>query len=86
MPEICRFLGIIIAVFYDDHNPPHFHVRYEEFKAIVNIKDLTLKTGKLPPRVLGLVVEWAALHREELLKEWDLAREQKPLFAIDPLK
>lgn len=57
MPEISRFLGIIIAMFYKDHSPPHFHVRYNEYKATISIKDLALLNGKLPPKALGLVIE-----------------------------
>ena len=69
MPVISRFLGIIIAMFYQDHNPPHFHVRYNEHKAAVSIKDLALLEGKLPPNVLGLVIEWASSHQQELLED-----------------
>lgn len=86
MPEICRFFGIVIAIFYDDHNPPHFHARYGDNKAVVKIDDLSILDGFLPPRVLGLVMEWAAIHKEELLKDWDLARESKPLIPIKPLE
>ncbi|MBN1266345.1 MAG: DUF4160 domain-containing protein [Anaerolineales bacterium] len=86
MPEVSRFFGIIIALFYNDHQPPHFHVRYGEQKAIVTIDSLMLLRGKLSPRVLGLVVEWASLHQEELRENWNLAREQKPLKKIDPLE
>ncbi|MFH1386077.1 MAG: DUF4160 domain-containing protein [bacterium] len=86
MPEICRFFGIVIAVFYDDHNPPHFHARYEDQKVTIDINELTVKVGRLPPRVLGLVIEWAALHKDELIKEWELAKQQKPLFPILPLQ
>ncbi len=86
MPEICRFLGIIIAIFYDDHNPPHFHARYEKFKATIEMKELRILEGSLPPRVLGLVIEWATLHQDELLKEWELAGNKQPLFKIDPLE
>jgi hypothetical protein len=85
MPEISRFFGIIIAIFYDDHNPPHFHVRYEKYKAVIDIHDLIVKDGSLPPRVLGLVIEWATQHQRELLKDWELARDKKPLRAIEPL-
>jgi len=86
MPEISRFFGIVIAIFYDDHNPPHFHARYESFKAIIDINNLAIIEGKLPPRVYGLVAEWAAMHKEELLRNWELAREKKPLVSIEPLK
>ena len=85
MPEISRFLGIVIAMFYNDHEPPHFHVRYGERRAIVAIDTLVLLEGSLPPRVLGLVMEWAALHKTELAENWSRARRQVPLKAVDPL-
>ncbi len=85
MPEISRFFGIVIAIFYDDHNPPHFHARYGGDKAAISINELTLIEGQLPPRVMGLVVEWASTHKEELLKDWDKARKNQPLLAIEPL-
>ena len=64
MPEIIRFFGIIIAMFYNDHAPPHFHARYGEQRAIIGIDSLTVLGGRLSPRVLGLVMEWASLHQE----------------------
>ena len=85
MPEISRFYGIIIAIFYSDHNPPHFHARYGNYGAVISIKDLTVLEGHLPPRALGMVIEWAALHRDELLVDWNLAVENRPLHKIDPL-
>ncbi|MBE7529506.1 MAG: DUF4160 domain-containing protein [Chloroflexi bacterium] len=66
MPEISRFFGIIITMNYSEHPPPHFHVRYGSYKALVNIETLSLFAGQLPPRVTGMVVEWAALHQDEL--------------------
>ena len=57
MAEVCRFLGIIVAMYYKENNPPHFHVRYNEFKAVIAIDTLALIEGKLPPKVLGLVIE-----------------------------
>ena len=86
MPEISRFLGIIIAMFYRDHNPPHFHVRYNEYKAIISINDLAMLDGKLPPKVLGLVIEWASIHKIELLEDWKLAEELAELKPIKPLE
>ena len=62
MPELCRFFGIIITMFYNDHAPPHFHVRYGEHKAIMANDSLMLLEGHLPPRALELVAEWGALH------------------------
>ncbi len=86
MPEISRFLGIIITMYYSEHPPPHFHVRYGQHKAVVLIEPPTVLYGALPPRVHGLVVEWAALHHEELLANWRLAMAQTPLQPIEPLE
>jgi len=86
MPEISRFFGIIITMYYNDHAPPHFHVRYGGQKAIVAIENLSVLHGRLTPRVLGLVTEWAALHRGELAEDWNLARAQAALKAIAPLE
>jgi hypothetical protein len=86
MPELSRFLGIIITMYYNDHPPPHFHVRYNQQKAIIDIETLSILEGKLSPRILGLVVEWAALHQTELMQNWQLARLQIPLEPIAPLE
>jgi hypothetical protein len=86
MPEISRFFGIIIAMFYNDHPPPHFHVRYGGQRAVIAISDLALLDGDLSPRVLGLLVEWAALHRRELLDNWNRGRAQLPLSRVQPLE
>ena len=86
MPEIDRFLGIVIAMFYGDHAPPHFHARYAEQRAIIDIESLTVLSGWMPPRVLGLVTEWAAMHQSELQENWRLARQQAPLRSIPPLE
>ena len=86
MPEICRFFGIVISLNYNDHPPPHFHVRYAEQKAIVAIESLTVLEGQLSPRAVGLVMEWASAHRQELMEDWNLARQQQPLNRIAPLE
>jgi phosphomannomutase len=86
MPEISRFYGIIIAVFYDEHNPPHFHARDGEHKVAIGIKSLNVLEGRFPPRALGLVMEWASQHQDELLQDWELARSGKPPRKIAPLK
>lgn len=86
MPEISRFLGMVVAMFYNDHAPPHFHVRYGEDKAAVAIDPPALMEGSLPPRVLRLVVERATLHRAELLADWKRARTQLPLLPVAPLE
>lgn len=85
MPEICRFLGIVITMYFNDHNPPHFHVRYEEFRAIVGIEPLELREGKLPPRVLGLVMEWAEQHQTELMDNWTSLSATGSFKRIEPL-
>lgn len=86
MPEISRFFGITIGMNYIDHPPPHFHVRYGSQKAIVGIHALALLSSALSPRVLGLVIEWAAAHQAELQADWDLSRQQEPLRPIQLLE
>lgn len=85
VPEISRFLGIVITMFYNDHEPPHFHARYGAREAKVHIADGT-STGDMPPRVLALVLEWYTLHRAELRENWERARARKPLARIAPLE
>ena len=85
MPEISRFLGIVITMFYNDHNPAHFHVRYNEYRAKISIAELQLIEGSLPKKVTALVIEWAFEHRQELLEDWELALNKKPLKDIAPL-
>ena len=86
MPEISRFYGIVIAMLHNDHEPPHFHARYGEHKALVSIGEASVLRGDLPPRALGLVREWTRTHRAELQKDWSLARENQPLKPIEPLQ
>lgn len=86
MPEISRFFGIVVAMYYNDHDPPHFHVRYGGQRAIVAIDDLRLLEGHLSPRALGLVVEWAAGHQAALTDNWNRAREMQQLSKIAPLE
>ncbi len=85
MPEICRFFGIVIAVFYDNNNPPHFHARYGRNKVSIEIQTLRVLEGKISPRTLGFVVEWASLHKEQLMKDWELAKSNQPPEIIEPL-
>ena len=85
MPEISRFLGIVIAMYYRDHAPPHFHAVYGEYEATIAIATGEVN-GELPKRALAHVQEWRSLHREELLDTWTLARTSKPLSRIDPLE
>jgi hypothetical protein len=85
MPEISRFFGIVIKMFFDDHNPPHFHAEYGDDLALIEIRSLSIFSGRLPPRVLGFVIEWATLHQEELLTDWERAQAQQELHKIAPL-
>lgn len=85
MPQISYFLGVIIRMFYRDHNPPHFHAFYGNFEAIIDIQRNEIIGGDLPPRVLGLVKEWVSLHQLELMENWDRARRKESLVAIAPL-
>ncbi len=81
MPEICRFLGIVISMYFDEHNPPHFHVKYNDHKAAIAIKTMNILDGSLPARVRGLVEEWTEIHQIELLAMW----ESHEFHRIDPL-
>jgi hypothetical protein len=85
VPEISRFLGIIIALYYKEHGIPHFHAKYGEQRAVFSIADLRLLEGALPLRVISLVLEWAFQHRPALMEDWELARAEKPLVKIPPL-
>ena len=85
MPEISRFYGIIILMNFKDHNPPHFHVWYGDFKAIVTIDDGLVK-GEMPQRALKMVFEWLDNHKSELMTNWALAQSGDELFKIEPLK
>lgn len=85
MPELCRFPGIVITMYFNDHAPPHSHVRYEDFRAIVGIDPLELREGKLPPRVLGLVIEWAELHQAELMANGTSLTTTGTFKRLEPL-
>jgi len=86
MPEISRFFGIVVKMFLDDHNPPHFHAFYGEYEALIDINGSSVFAGKLPPRVIGLVVEWATMHQSELLDDWNRAQGHQPIEKIKPLQ
>ena len=86
MPIISRFFGIIVRMFFNEHAPPHFHVEYAEYRAVINIRTLDVIEGKLPRRALELVQDWAELHRDELLKDWDLCQQHQQPEAIEPLE
>ena len=86
MPEISRFFGIVVTMYYDDHSPAHFHAKYGSSRVVIALSDLTILRGSLPPRALGLVMEWAVQHRHELAEDWTLSRSKRPLKAIAPLE
>ena len=85
MPTISTFYGIIIRMFFEEHAPPHFHAQYGEHKAAINILTLEIEEGKLPRRALNLVLDWAELHRNELLSDWDKCRAHQQPDKIEPL-
>lgn len=85
MPRIAAFYGIIIAMYFDDHPPPHFHAKYGEHQAQVAITSGELLNGDLPRRARAMVLEWTELHRDELMDDWARAEHQEPLRRIDPL-
>ncbi len=85
MPEISRFFGIIIRMYFQDYNPPHFHAEYGEYKAEYDIQTLQIINGTMHRRAHALVLEWAFQHREELIKDWELAALPTNLKPIDPL-
>ncbi len=86
MPEICRFYGIVVRIFWRDHGPPHFHAEYGEHEALIGIETLEVLHGSLPPRARGLIMDWAAKHRQELWENWERAAERQTLKKIRPLE
>ena len=85
MPEISRFLGIVIGIFYSEHGVAHFHAVYGEHEISVEVESGNIH-GQFPVRALRLVLEWANLHKEELIENWQLARQGQPLKRIAPLE
>lgn len=85
MPEISRFFGIVIAMFYKEHVPPHFHAKYSGEWAAFSIEDLKMIEGKLPRRAISLILEWAFQHRDELMANWEKIQRREPLEKIEPL-
>ena len=81
MSEITRFLGIVVFMYFNEHNPPHIHVRYNEFQAVVDIRSFNVLDGHLPARVRGLVEEWMEQHQRELLVMWN----SKQFHKVEPL-
>jgi len=85
MPELSRFYGIIIRMYYGDHVPPHFHAVYQGEEVRINIQTLAVMNGTMRRRALALVLEWAALHREELRQAWVQASQNQEPSKIEPL-
>lgn len=85
MPELSRFFGIIIRMYYDDHPPPHFHAIYGDQEMQVAIDPIMILNGQLPRRAVSMVIEWAALHQGELLENWYRLEAERPVFKIAPL-
>jgi hypothetical protein len=85
MPEISRFLGIVVALYYRDHGPPHFHAVYGGFEITVEIESGKVN-GDFPHRALAHVQEWRAVHRAKLLDAWLLARTGQTISPIEPLE
>lgn len=86
MPTISEFYGLVIRMFSNDHAPPHFHAVYAEFEAHYNIKTLEVIRGRLPQRAHVLVLEWATLHRDELMEDWRLCESRQLPKKIAPLR
>lgn len=86
MPTICVFYGITVRMYYDDHNPPHFHVFYGEFAAKIAIDTDEMIAGQLPARVLALTREWAKLNRPGLMENWHRCQSHEQLLALTPLE
>lgn len=85
MPTISRFYGITIRMHWREHGIGHFHVEYGDHRATLAVETLELLAGRLPRRVLALVVEWAMLHRPELRENWARAERREALLPIAPL-
>ncbi len=85
MPTLSAFYGILIRMYFEDHAPPHFHALYGEFEALIDIQNLAVIRGALPRRALQLTLDWAELHREELLSDWALCQIGKTPNPIPPL-
>ena len=85
MPEVSSFYGIIIYMYFNERNPPHFHVKYGEYNAIITIDD-GIVTGSLPRRALNLIYDWLDLHKDELLENWRRLENCESFLKIEPLK
>ena len=85
MPEISRFFGIVIRMFFDDHAPAHLHAQYGERSALVALQPIAVIESDLPARALSMVLEWTALHQSELLDNWERVCTARPAMKVAPL-
>ncbi|MDR0867897.1 MAG: DUF4160 domain-containing protein [Planctomycetota bacterium] len=86
MPELSRFFGVVITMYADDHNPPHFHATYGDDEALFDMVNGVFLKGNLPAKEARLVLAWYEIHREELLRNWDNLTNGKAHFKIKPLE
>lgn len=86
MPTISVFFGLIIRMYYKDHQPPHFHVQYNDYRAVIDIETGNLTEGDLPIRQLRIVQAWVEIHKEDLVADWNLCLNSEEPFKIEPLK
>ena len=86
MPRISEFFGIAIYMYFRDHNPPHFHAIYAGEEVQIAFETMAVLKGSLPPRAMGMVTEWAEIHKQELGNDWEKAKNGTPLDAIEPLR
>lgn len=85
VPEILRFFGIVIQMFWTDHAPPHFHANYGSFRCAIDLHTFEVISGRLPRRAMALTLEWAAEHRVALMEDWNLCAKKQTPKKIPPL-
>lgn len=85
MPTVSIFFGIVIYMYFEDHNPPHFHAKYQEFRGLFTLDGELIK-GDIPEKQKKLIAAWAEIHREELINNWELAKHKKEILTIEPLR
>lgn len=86
MPEISRFFGMVITMYWNEHNPPHFHVEYGDEEGVIDIKQLKMTNGNLSRRALNMVIDWTELHQKELLDDWEMCQKSLVPNKIEPLR
>ncbi len=86
MPLVSEFYGISIYMYYEDHNPPHFHAVYNNYKALIDIKNGCVMKGVLPIKQTKLALAWCEIHKIELMKNWEICKESGELMVIEPLR